>query len=167
MTKSPNYPKGFFDIDFKSFYRKEQNGKIKERYFAMWHLQRGNQIKETADLIGVSENSICKWLRWIREEGVSRISNTKKGQGRKPNLSNSQKEELKQKIIKQQEEKKGGRLIGKDIGEIIFDSYKIEYHPNYVYEILKEIGLSWVSSRSRHPKQDKEAQEAFKKTSKI
>lgn len=160
----PNYPVGFFDIDFKSLYKKEKDGDIKIRYLAFSKLQEGISITKTAKIMLVSRQAVSTWLGWLREEGLSRISNRKKGQGRKPSLTNTQKAELKQRIINEQKEMKGGRLTGNDIGKMIFKHYKIEYNPNYVYEILDEIGLSWVSSRSRHPKQDKQAQEAFKKT---
>lgn len=164
MGMHPNYPVGFFDIDFKSLYKKEKNGDIKIRYLAFSKLQEGISITKTAKIMLVSRQAVSTWISWLGEEGLSRISNRKKGQGRKPNLNDTQKVELKQRVINEQKEMKGGRLTGIDIGKMIFEDYKIEYHPNYVYEILDEIGLSWVSSRSRHPKQDKQAQEAFKKT---
>lgn len=164
MTRIPNYPKDFFSMDLESLYRQEERGKIKERYFAIWQLQRGKQIKEVSDLIGRTENTICNWLKLLREEGLESLSLSKKGRGRKAKISLFQKNDLKQKIIYEQKNKKGGRLIGEEIKEMIYELYKVEYHSNYIYEILKEIGLSWVSSRSKHPKQDKIAQEAFKKT---
>lgn len=164
MSMHPNYPVGFFEIDFKSLYKKEKDGNIKIRYLVFSKLQEGISITKVSEIMLVSRQSVSTWLGWLRKEGLSRISSTKKGQGRKSNLSNSQKEELKQRIIKEQKEMKGGRLIGADVRKMILEAYKIEYHPRYIYEILNEIGLSWVSSRSRHPKQDKVAQEAFKKT---
>lgn len=164
MGTHPNYPIGFFEIDFKSLYKKEKDGDIKIRYLAFSKLQEGASVKKVAETMVVSRQSVSTWLGWLREEGIERISQRKNGQGRKPSLSAIQKEDLKQKIIEKQKERKGGRLIGSDVAKMIFETYNIEYHPNYVYEILDEIGLSWVSSRSCHPKQNKPAQEAFKKT---
>jgi transposase len=160
------YPEGFFKIDFVSLYKAEKDGDIKIRYLAFSKLQEGDSITKVAGILLVSRQSISTWINWLREEGMKRISKRAEGQGRKSKISDKQKNKLKQKIIKQQEERKGGRLIGKNVAKMIFEEYNIEYHPRYVYEILHKMGLSWVSSRSRHPKQDKLAQEAFKKTSK-
>jgi len=33
-----------------------------------------------------------------------------------------------------------------------------------MYHVLHRLGFSWITSRSKHPKQDLEAIEAFKKT---
>ena len=45
----------------------------------------------------------------------------------------------------------------------IFDEFGVEYSLNGVYVLLHSAGMSWVSSRSSHPMQDKESQENFKK----
>ncbi|RPA59243.1 winged helix-turn-helix domain-containing protein [Shewanella frigidimarina] len=42
--------------------------------------------------------------------------------------------------------------------------YNIHYYLNHVYKILKSIGLSWITSRSKHPRQSLETQAEFKKT---
>jgi transposase len=34
---------------------------------------------------------------------------------------------------------------------------------NGVHYLLTKLGLSWISARSKHPKQDKEAQALYKK----
>ena len=36
------------------------------------------------------------------------------------------------------------------------------YELSNVYRLLRELGFSWITSRSRHPKQDGQVQEAFK-----
>ena len=49
-------------------------------------------------------------------------------------------------------EKGGGRLMGKDAQEILLEKFNVKLSKNSVYALLHKIGLSWVSSRSRHPK---------------
>ena len=44
------------------------------------------------------------------------------------------------------------------------DEWGVTYSLNGIYYLMKDIGMSWVSTRSRHPKQDEQAQTDFKKT---
>jgi transposase len=43
--------------------------------------------------------------------------------------------------------------------------FGIEPSKSSVYNALKRVDLVWITGRSIHPEADKEAQEAFKKTS--
>ena len=59
----------------------------------------------------------------------------------------------------------GGRLMWKDIQKHIKDTYAVNYHVRSIYYLMKELNIVWITSRSKHPKQDLEAQEDFKKKS--
>ena len=58
----------------------------------------------------------------------------------------------------------GGRLRGEDIIQLVKDEWGVEYTLSGIYRLMKAIGMSWVSTRSKHPKQDEQAQQQFKKT---
>jgi len=55
----------------------------------------------------------------------------------------------------------GGRLIAEDIRAYINTTFKISYQLSNVYRLLNEMDLSWITSRSKHPKQSVEAHEEF------
>ncbi|TEW53788.1 winged helix-turn-helix domain-containing protein [Psychromonas sp. RZ22] len=55
------------------------------------------------------------------------------------------------------------RLIGSDIQSFILEHFGYQYHLSSVYKLLHRLGFSWITSRSKHPKQSIEAQEDFKK----
>ncbi|MFT5558237.1 MAG: hypothetical protein ACI9RZ_000697 [Sphingobacteriales bacterium] len=57
----------------------------------------------------------------------------------------------------------GGRLMGKDIQKHIKETYGVNYHVRNIYYLMKGLNIVWITSRSKHPKQDLAAQEAFKK----
>ncbi|PMN53888.1 transposase [Vibrio lentus] len=59
--------------------------------------------------------------------------------------------------------KSGGRLQARDIGLYIESNFGTSYKKSALYQLLHDIGLSWITTRSKHPKQSLEAQEAFKK----
>ncbi|ELV8624604.1 winged helix-turn-helix domain-containing protein [Vibrio cidicii] len=57
----------------------------------------------------------------------------------------------------------GGRLTGVDIHAYIVKEFGQHYHPDSIDYLLDQMGFSWITSRSKHPKQSQEAQDDFKK----
>lgn len=47
---------------------------------------------------------------------------------------------------------------------VILDRFHHQFEHSYVYQLLKQLAFSWITSRSRHPKQSQAAQDEFKKT---
>lgn len=52
-----------------------------------------------------------------------------------------------------------------DVQMVIQRRFSVSYHERSVSRLLHQLGFSHISSRPRHPKQDAEAIQAFKKTS--
>jgi transposase len=57
----------------------------------------------------------------------------------------------------------GGRVFGEDVVRFIFENFGQRYTTSSVYNIMHELGLNWITSRSVHPKSDKQLQVNFKK----
>jgi len=53
-----------------------------------------------------------------------------------------------------------------DLQRVIKERFDIDFHERYVGTILKQLGFAHMSARPRHPGQNVEIIEAFKKTSK-
>ena len=53
-----------------------------------------------------------------------------------------------------------------DLQRVIKERFDIDFHERYVGTILKQLGFFHMSARPRHPGQNGEIIEAFKKTSK-
>ena len=66
-------------------------------------------------------------------------------------------------IIDNAVKKGGSRLQGDDIKEYIETNFNVTYQKTNIYHLLHELNLSWITTRSMHPKQSIEAQETFKK----
>jgi transposase len=52
-----------------------------------------------------------------------------------------------------------------DLQRVIEERFGVAYHERTIGKLLKALGFSHISARPRHPKQDGEVVEAFKKTS--
>ena len=86
------------------------------------------------------------------------------GPGRIARISSKLSTEFSEAVISLQENRNGGRIIGKDIVNMVQEKYAVKYSVSGIYKLLYRMGLSWVSARSIHPMADLEAQESFKKT---
>ena len=157
-------PEEIHKHDFATLYYPEKHPRLKIRLLAMMHLKSGNHYKKVAQMVNMSETSILLWIRHLAKNGVEGLRE-KSGRGRTLRFPADKYDAFKQAVLKAQDEKKGGRIMGKDVKEILLNEFNVPLQKSSVYALLHKVGLSWVSSRSRHPKQDLEAQAAFKKTS--
>ena len=154
-----------FDLSDQNFlvaYRRETNAQGKIRLLALHHLQSGKSIKEVSDIVCTTRKTVHSWLTWYQNNGVNRLVERVKGRGRKP-LAELSKEEIQSGIIALQEEREGGRITGDDIIDWLYETHGIRYAKGTIYNFLHRMGVSWISARSKHPKQDEAKQASFKK----
>ena len=71
--------------------------------------------------------------------------------------------QLKTHVLSHAVKEEGGRLMGKDIQKYIYDTFGVNYEIRNIYRLMKQLEIVWITTRSKHPKQDLVAQEAFKK----
>jgi transposase len=143
--------------------RAETNVRKRLRLLAISHFLEGKNRTQIALNLKVSRRSVNTWVSNYLSDGVAGLE-AKKAPGRACPLSIEQRELLFDYIDKQSRSNKGVRLTGGAIRLYIADKFQINYHPNAIYKLLHLLGFSWITSRSKHPKQSQEAQEEFKKT---
>jgi transposase len=151
------------DYDFATLARAEGNKKIYQRLMILAHLKEGMPKSQISRLLFISTDQICAWFKRFNQEGIEGLKD-KSRSGRPRLLDRSAHETLKQKIEESQTTLSGGRVRGEDILQLIKKEWSVSYSLSGVYYLMKDIGMSWISTRSKHPKQDEEAQEQFKKT---
>ena len=164
MARTATLPIGFEEIDFKRYARNAMTAQGRIRCWAMRLLQKGKTVEQVAEAIGRSRQSVHTWVKWLRKEGVERLVGKVKGRGRKAFVQAS-RDEIIEAFEQLQQNRKGGRCTVKDFAVEIERCWGKRYGRSGVYELLKRVGMSWVSARSKHPEVDVQAQEAFKKTS--
>ena len=149
--------------DFKKLSRQEQHPEKRVRLIAMALLKDGKKIGEAAKAIGMGRHAVGKWYRRYKKDGLDGLNNLPRS-GRKPNIPRDQEEDFIQKVIDLQATKTGGRITGYDIQDMALNEFGAAYADDSIYTVLNRLGLSWITSRSKHPKSDVEVQKAFKKT---
>ena len=148
--------------DFLNLYRQESYGRGKIRLLALHHIQRGEEVTSVSKMLCITRRSLYKWLGWYKEGGLDKLLSRPIGRGCKKKVKIS-KEALQQGILDLQESRDGGRIIGYDIISWIEEKYGVKYSIGHIYNLLKSLGLSWITVRSKHPKQDEALQIEFKK----
>jgi len=131
----------------------------------MRHLQKGKTVEEAAQAVGQSRQSVHLWLRWLAQSGVERLIGKVKGRGRKSLLQGVDPKEIQQSVHQLQKNHPRGSLTGREIQKHLESRWGKRYSRSGVYEALKRLGLSWVSSRSIHPDAGLQAREVLKKAS--
>lgn len=160
------FPEGFMEIDFYRYYQTTPCARGRMRCLAMLHIQKGKTIEEVSEIVQQSRVSISHWLQWLRAEGdIERLIGYVKGRGGKAKISSIGDETVRLTIEKMSEERRGGRVTGKDIQKMIKETWDIEYALSSIYVLLKRLNIVWITSRSRHPQMDEKLQEDFKKIS--
>jgi len=132
---------------------------------AFAHIQDGKNFTETAKMVRVRPRALMTWVANFRRMGLEGLKDTYGG-GRRPYVSTEKHEEFKRAVLNLQQERCGGRIRGKDVADLMEKMCGSRPSKSSVYETLKRVGLVWITGRSQHPKADKEAQNALKKTSK-
>ena len=148
--------------DFKQLARQTSNGQLKTRYLALYHFKLGETRTQIASYLGVARGSVNTWVSNYLTHGLEGL-HSKPSPGRPNRLSVVQREQVARFIKDNAVKKQGGRLIAEDVRQYIRDTFHINYQLRNVYRIMDALGFSWITSRSKHPKQSQEAQDAFKK----
>jgi transposase len=148
--------------DFKKLAKQTKNAQLKVRYLALYHFKLGQSRTKIAFLLGVARGSVNTWVSSYLANGLEGL-NDKPRPGRSLKLSAQQLIKLRQFIETNAIKGDGGRLIAEDVKQYIAEQFNVQYHLRGVYRLMHAQGFSWITSRSRHPKQSTEKQEAFKK----
>jgi len=148
-------------IKLKRLAKTEKSSRTRIRYLAVCLFVEGKSRAEIARNLKVARGSVNKWVRNYLEQGVSALAETEHA-GRPSRLSPEQLERVKAYVESANLDDNGGRLQAKDVHQFIVEHFNIDYKPSNIYRLLHHLEFSWITSRSKHPKQNEEAQRLFK-----
>ena len=151
--------------DFSALINATSNARHRLKLLAVSHFIDGKNRTEIASFLKVSRRSVNIWIKAYLDHGLDGL-NAKRPPGRPSRLSSVQLAQVKKYIVDNAIKAEGGRLQGKDVQAFIKTEFDITFQKTNIYQLMHKLNLSWITTRSKHPKQSIEAQETFKKNSK-
>ena len=146
--------------DLLKLSRAEKNARKRMRLLALSQFLECKNRTQVANQLNISRTSVNKWVTQYLEAGLDGLE-ARKAKGRTPFLTVKQQKQLGHFIETQSQNEQGGRLTGEKILNYIKTEFGVNYHHNAIYKLLKQLGFSWITSRSRHPKQQQSVQDAY------
>lgn len=126
----------------------------------------GMSRADAARVGGMDRQTLRDWVHRFNAAGPAGLKDAWYG-GPEPRLSVEQKAELAGIVEAGPDPAVDGvvRWRRVDLQRVIEERFGVVYHQRYVGKLLKQLGFSHVSARPRHPAQDGDIIEAYKKTS--
>lgn len=134
------------------------------RLLSLAAIADGKSRKEAAAVGLMDRQTLRDWVHRFNAEGPAGLVD-RQSPGRLPKLNEAQKEELDGLVAAGPAGQVAGlaRWRCVDLVDVVRQRFGVEYHETWISRILRALGLSHISPRPRHPKQDDEVLEAFKK----
>jgi transposase len=125
----------------------------------------GMNRTEAARIGGMDRQTLRDWVHRFNQFGPEGLLDRHAG-GVEPRLSIEQRVELTGIVEAGPDPEINGVVRWRriDLQAVIKERFGVDFHERYVGTILKQLGFSHMSARPRHPGQDAEIIEAFKKT---
>src|SRR5512135_1093949 len=134
--------------------RQTRDQRIAQRLSAVLWVDQGRTQHEVADLLGVSQRQVRKWLRLFRTRGLEALC-TLHYQGDPGKLRAVQIERLKTEIAT------GRFLSAQQICDWIDETFHVAYTPRGVRDLLHRIGVSYHKATGFFWKANPAKQEEF------
>ena len=126
--------------------------KVVRRLTFVKNLYKGDSLEEAADRVGKSESTGSRWARRWNEGGLGQLT-PNFGDGRPPKLGEDEQEQFLEML------RDGQPWQPQEIQHLINDEFGVEYHPVYLSEFLKDLGLSYAIPRTKRPSRPDNAEE--------
>lgn len=153
-------------------YKRERNGKIKERLHYLLLLKEGYKDRDIEKICHTSKSSVSFWHCRFKEEGFEGFRD-KKGRGKKAKLSEENLKEL-DSILDKPYTMENGYTRGcqtKDVQILIKSKFGVSYGSRHIRRIISNLGFVRLVPRPRHKRRNQkdvdEFKEQFKKNAKV
>jgi len=152
--------------DLRALARRSRDAKQARRLMALTGIADGLSRADAAAVGLMDRQTLRDWVHRFNAQGPDGLID-RKSPGPKSRLSREQLATLGEIVAAGPDLAEDGvvRWRCADLAAVIKVRFGVEYHESSVGKILRSLGFSHVSARPRHPKQDPETIEVFKKTS--
>lgn len=132
--------------------RSADDPEIVRRLGFVKNLYQGDTLSEAANREGKSQPTGARWAERWNEGGLERLS-PDHGGGRPPKLDDGDREKLRKLL------QANGPWTTQEVRHLIDSEFDVTYHPNYIYELLREFGMHYAKPRPKRPERPENADE--------
>ena len=152
--------------ELRRFAARAKDAAQARRLLALGAVLDGMNRTEAARIGGMDRQTLRDWAHRFNQHGPDGLIDIKPP-GRPPRLSDEQKELLKRFVEAGPDPETDGVVRWRcvDLKRVVRDRFGVDLSEVSLGRVLKQLGFSHISARPRHPVQDPEAIETFKKTS--
>lgn len=152
--------------DLRQLAVKTKDANQARRLLALAAIRDGKSREAAARIGGMDRQTLRDWVHAFNEGGPEGLINTK-APGAKPKLGVAQRAELSRLVETGPDVEKDGVVRWRciDLKRVIKERFDVDLDEVSVGRLLKQLGFSHISARPRHPDQQADTIEAFKKTS--
>lgn len=146
--------------------RREKDGRAAARMIAIANALEGMGRAEAARLAGMERQALRDAVVRYNAEGLDGLHDRpRSGPGEK--LDEGQQAALVALILSGPDRQRDGTGVWrlKDLVALVERRFGARYSVSGMFDLLRRLGVSWMSARPQHPRADVRAQKAFKKTS--
>ncbi|CAH2396889.1 transposase [Mesorhizobium ventifaucium] len=153
-------------VDLRRLAKVSKDANQSRRLLSLAAVLDGMNRQDAATIGGMDRQTLRDWVHRFNAAGPDGLKDAW-WSGPEPRLSPAQKAELAEIVETGPDPAITGvvRWRRVDLQKVIKARFGVDYHERYVSTLLKELGFAHMSARPRHPAQDGEIVEAYKKTS--
>ena len=139
-------------------YRRERRAAVRPRLHGLWLVRAGRSAREAAEVVGVHERTVTRWLEWYRAGGLAAVEGRHAGgQGAPSFLTAAQREELAAAVAT------GRFRAAAEIRRWVRERWGAAYTEGGRYALLGRLGCAPKVPRPVHAKADTAAQARWEK----
>jgi transposase len=145
---------------------KSRDANQARRLLALAGVREGMDREQAAQIGGMDRQTLRDWVHAFNERGPAGLINAK-APGARPKLTPEQQAELRGIVEAGPDIETDGVVRWRcvDLKRVIGQRFGVEIDEVSIGRLLKRLGFSHISARPRHPAQQAETIDAFKKTS--
>ena len=139
-------------------YRRERRADVRPRVHGLWLVRAGRSAREAAEVLGVHERTVTRWLEWYRAGGLAAVEGRHAGgQGAPSFLTPEQRAELAAEVAT------GRFRTAAEIRRWVLERWGVAYTEGGMYALLARLRCAPKVPRPVHEKADTVAQARWKK----
>jgi transposase len=138
-------------------YRRERRADVRPRLHGLWLVRGGRSAREAAEVLGVHERTVTRWLGWYRAGGLAAVEGRHAGGQGAPSLLTAE-----QRAALADEVATGRFRTAAEIRAWVAERWGVAYTEGGMYALLKRLRCGPKVPRPVHDKADPRAQARWK-----